>query len=360
MYEGQTYETILQRIMDRVPDELDKRESSFLFNASAPVAAEHQNMYIALDNFLELTFFDTSDRGGKLERCKERGIDISIFNATPSIVIASFTPATVEIPIGERFNYETVNFVVIEKVSDGMYRMQCETAGESGNVTGPITAINYVSGLVSSEITSIETYGEEEADISVIDSVYYASINSTAFGGNRADYMQKVKQIAGIGGVKLYSAAEWKGGGTCKVVITTSDYTVPSETFVSQVQNQIDPVWNQGAGYGTAPIGHTVTVAGAFATLVNITSTITLANGYVWKDVESHIQAAIDEYFASINKEWENNYQSIVRISQIETRILDVAGVIDIYETKLNDKEANLYLDRDSLAVRGVITNATT
>lgn len=360
MYEEQTYEVILQRALDRVPDELDKRESSFLFNAAAPVSVEHQNMYLALDNFLALTFFDTSDRGGKLERCKERGIDITIFDATPSIVIGTFTPATVEIAIGERFNYDMVNFVVTEKIEDGKYRLQCETAGAVGNVTGAITPINYVRGLVSSEITAIETYGEEEADVSVIDSVYYASINSTAFGGNRADYMLKVKQIPGVGGVKLYSASEWKGGGTCRIVITSSSYTVPEASFVNQVQNMIDPPWNQGAGYGTAPIGHTVTVDGATATTVNISSNITLAEGYEWEDVEPHIQSAIDEYFQSINEQWEDNYQTIVRISQIETRILDVAGVIDIFGTALNDNEANLYLDRNSLAVRGVITNATT
>ena len=282
MYENQTYEVIRQRILDRISDELDKRESSFLYNATAPIAVEHQNMYIAIDTFLQLTFFDTSDRGGKLERCKERGIDITIFDAKPSIVLASMLPVTVDVPIGERFNYETINFVVVEKVEDGIYRLQCETPGTIGNVTGRITPINYISRLVTSEIIAIETYGEDEADISEIDTVYYASINSTAFGGNRADYMSKVKQIPGVGGVKLYSASEWLGGGTCKVVITTSAYTAPEPSFVDQIQTMIDPLVNQGAGYGIAPIGHTVTVAGAFATSIDIDSKKTLMDGYWW------------------------------------------------------------------------------
>lgn len=360
MYENQTYEVILQRILDRISDALDKRESSFLFNATAPVAAEHQNMYIALDNILALTFFDTADRGGKLERCRERGIDLTQFEATYSYVTAQTSPSNVEVPIGSRFNYDTINFVVTEKLTDGLYKMQCETIGTVGNVTGTITPIEYVNGLSFSEIVSIDTYGEDEAPIEVIDSVFYASLNSTAFGGNRADYLNKLHAIAGVGGVKCYSAAEWKGGGTCKLVIQTSSYTAPSASFVNQLQTMVDPIVNGGAGYGIAPIGHTVTVAGAFESTVNIATTVTLASGYVWEDVEPYIQETIDDYFKTLNRDWENLKQIIVRISQIESRILDIAGVIDISGTKLNGVEANLYLDNDALAVRGEITNEGT
>jgi len=357
MYENQTFEVIKQRILDRISDELDKRESSFLYNATAPIAVEHENMYIALDNILALTFFDTSDRGGKLERCRERGIDLKQFEATYSIVTAQTTPANVDVPIGSRFNYDKVNFVVISKISDGFYKMQCETLGEEGNVTGMLTPIDYIRNLSLAEIISVDTYGEDEAGIDVIDKAFYDSLNSTAFGGNRADYMQKLHAVAGVGGVKCYSAAEWLGGGTCKLVIQTSSYTVPSASFVDELQTMVDPLVNGGAGYGIAPIGHTVTVAGCTATTVNISFTITLSSGYEWADVEPYIQETIDDYFKTLNKGWESLTQIIVRISQIESRILDIAGIIDIQGTKLNGSESNLYLDPDSIAVRGDITN---
>ena len=47
----------------------------------------------------------------------------------------------------------------------------------------------------------------------------------------------------------------------------------------------------------------------------------------------------------------------IVRISQIESRILDIEGVTDITGTKLNGLEENLQLGTDELAVRGEMTN---
>lgn len=359
MYEGQTYEAILDRILGRMPDTMDVRQSSLLYNASAPIAVELQNMYLALDNILNITFFDTSDREGKLQRCKERGIDITLFDATQSVCVLETTPATVEVSIGAKFNYNNVNFIVIEKLSDGMYRIQCETLGTGGNVTGIVTPVDYIEGLETAEITSVYQWGEDEADESLIDETYYATLNSQAFGGNRADYLQKVKSIAGVGGVKVYSGAEWQGGGTVKVVFNTSAYTKPTESFVNSIQTIIDPLQNQGEGYGIAPIGHTVTVVGVNETECDVTMTLTLQEGYTWEDVSGYVNAVIDKYFLSLNEEWENESNIIVRISQLETRILDIAGIIDIADTALNGVESNLTVPSDSIVVRGSV-NATT
>lgn len=358
MYEEQTYDVILDRILARMPDTMDVRESSFLFNASAPIAVELQNMYLALDNILNITFFDTADREGKLQRCKERGIDVTQFDATRSVCVMETKPSSIDIPIGSRFNYNDLNFIVIEKVADGTYRVQCETFGTSGNVTGEVTPVDYINNLESAEITTIYQWGEDEADESLIDESFYASLNSQAFGGNRADYIEKMKKIAGVGGVKVYSAAEWKGGGTVRLVFTTSSYTKPADSFVDSIQTQIDPLENQGAGYGIAPIGHTVTVEGVSEASVDISMALTLDSGYVWEDVSEYVEQAIDSYFESLNAEWESLSNIIVRISQIEARILDIVGIVDVSGTTLNGTDSNLVVDKDSIVVRGNV-NAT-
>lgn len=359
MYENETYDGILERILNRVPSTMDTRESSFLFNASAPIAVELQNIYLALDNILNITFFDTADREGKLQRCRERGLDITQFDATNSIVVIETSPANIEIAIGSKFNYDDLNFIVTEKIADGSYYARCETLGTAGNVTGTVVPIDYVTGLESSEITSIYLWGEDEADESLIDEAYYNSLNSQAFGGNRTDYIEKMKMIAGVGGVKVYSGAEWNGGGTVKLVFTTSSYTKPTDAFVNSIQEQIDPLQNQGAGYGIAPIGHTVTVAGVDEATVDVSMNLALQEGYEWEDVSQYVNDAIDSYFESLNSEWEDSSNIIVRISQIETRILDVAGIIDISGTTVNGSESNLTVDGNSIVIRGSV-NATT
>ena len=358
MYEEQTYELILERILSRMPDTVDKRESSFLYNASAPIAIELQNMYLALDNILNITYFDTSDRNGKLQRCRERGIDITQFEATYAICELHIEPSTLSLSKGTRFNYGDLNFSVTEKISNGAYYIQCDTSGTVGNVTGEVTPIDYVAGLESAVITDVYQWGEDEAEETQIDSVYYSSLNSQAYGGNRADYIAKMKSIAGVGGVKVYSASEWNGGGTCKLVFSTSSHTKPSESFVDSIQTIIDPVTNQGAGYGIAPIGHTVTVAGVNETTVNVSMDLTLQTGYAWEDISEAVNEAVNKYFESLNSEWDSLSNIIVRISQIETRILDVAGVIDITNTKLNGEAVNFTVEKDSLVIKGEV-NAT-
>ncbi|MDF2651716.1 MAG: Baseplate family protein, partial [Paenibacillus sp.] len=49
MYETQSYAFILQRMLDRVPDDVDKRQGSIIYDALAPAASELAAIYIALD-----------------------------------------------------------------------------------------------------------------------------------------------------------------------------------------------------------------------------------------------------------------------------------------------------------------------
>lgn len=356
MYENETSEVILERTLGRIPGQLDKRESSFLYNASAAIALEHGNLYLALENIRNITNFSTSDRSGKIERCRERGIDISQFDATHSVVVIEVTPAGVVVPIGTRFSHDMLNFTVTEQTADGKYLAQCETLGTSGNVTGDVVAVEYINGLSASTITEIHQYGEDEADLSEIDSVYYASFESQAFGGNKADYKEKIKKIPGVGGVKVYSAAEWQGGGTVKCVITTSAYTVPSESFVDSVQTTIDPVQNHGAGLGLAPIGHTVTIAGVTTETVNVGFTVQLQTGYTLEDITEAVNTAIDSYLLSLSESWEDETNLIVRISQIETRLLGVTGIVDIADTTLNGEASNLTISADAIPIRGSVS----
>ena len=62
MYEHITFDVILERMMDRVPNNIDKREGSIIYDALAPAAVELAQMYIELDVILNETFADTASR----------------------------------------------------------------------------------------------------------------------------------------------------------------------------------------------------------------------------------------------------------------------------------------------------------
>ena len=68
-------------------------------------------------------------------------------------------------------------------------------------------------------------------------------------------------------------------------------------------------------------------------------------------------QEVIDNYFNELAEAWESSTNLVVRISQIESRILQEcsAFVMDIYGTQINGGNANITLGEDYIPVRGVI-----
>ena len=352
MYEDITYELILQRMIDRVLAQnpnIDTREGSIIYNALAPAAVELQNMYIQLDTILNESFADTQTRDYLIKRCAERGIYPE--PATKAILKGEFN---IDVPIGSRFSLDMLNYIVIEKISDGIFKLECETPGSEGNQQfGTLIPIDYIEGLTSAELTELLIPSEDEEDTESLRERYFNSLESQSFGGNIADYKEKTKQLPGVGGVKVYPV--WNGGGTVKLVIIDSTYNVPSSTLIDAVQTAVDPIQNQGKGVGFAPIGHVVTVEGVSATTININTNITYQEGWTWADIEPYVHKAIDDYFFELASSWENENNLIVRISQIETRILNIAGVVDIENTTINGQAQNFVLGADNIPVRGEV-----
>ncbi|HEX3077783.1 MAG TPA: baseplate J/gp47 family protein [Lachnospiraceae bacterium] len=350
MYEEITYDVILNEMLNSVKENypsLDTREESVIGIAIAPVAAELAQAYIDLDVILNETFADTASREYLVRRAAERGIEP--YPTTFAVCKGEFNK---DITIGDRFTLNGMNYVAIERISTGIYKLQCETAGcvPNGN-TGSLIPIDYIDSLEKANLTEVLIPGEDEEDTESLRSRYFSSLISQSFGGNIADYKEKVNGLSGIGGVKVYST--WNGGGTVKLVIIDSSYTKASDELVKEVQEKIDPVGNQGQGYGIAPIGHVVTVESVVEATINIATTITYQPGYTFAEINSYINSYIDAYFQDLRKSWADNDGLVVRISQLEYRLLNVTGIVDISGTMINGVEENLILEKNAIPIRG-------
>lgn len=289
-----------------------------------------------------------------IRRCAERGVNVE--PATYAIRQGEFVPSTLEIAIGTRFSLNLLNYVVVEKISDGIYKLQCETAGYDGNVeSGTLIPIEYIEGLQTATLTEVLVPGEDEEDTEHLRQRYFDSLDSQAFGGNIKDYKEKTNSLDGVGGVKVYPV--WNGGGTVKLVIINSDFDKPSDVLINSVQTAIDPTQNQGNGVGIAPIGHIVTVVGCSETSVDVTTKITFQEGWDWEALKPYAEQAIDDYFKELASDWASSDNIIVRISQIEIRLLNLTGVLDIADTTLNGIAHNLTIDADNIPIRGEVSN---
>lgn len=351
MYESQTFAAIMQRQLERIPDGLDTREGSILWNALAPTAFELEALYIEFDWVLKNTFADTAAREYLIRRVAERGL--APYPATKAILRGEFSR---EIPIGARFSLEDLNYVALERTGTYVYRMQCETAGTIGNDRlGRLVPIDYIPGLEWARLAGLLIPGEDEEDTEHLRKRYFTSLNAEAFGGNVADYLQKVDVIQGVGGCKVYPV--WNGGGTVKLVITAEGGTLPTPELVQSVQATIDPPPNQGLGLGVAPIGHVVTVEGVTGVAIDVQTRITYQDGYGWEDVREDVIAAIVGYFRTLATEWAGEDATVVRVSHIEVQLLGMPGILDVENTKLNGTAANLALGADEIPIVGVVSD---
>ncbi|MBY0122145.1 baseplate J/gp47 family protein [Bacillus sp. S/N-304-OC-R1] len=353
-----SYEDLMAQKLAGVDPSLDTREgTSLIFNATAANSAETIQMLFTLKNMVDLVFADTAPREYLIRRAKEKGLEPA--NATKARLKGVFN---IDVPINSRFSLDELNYEVIEKIALGEFILECETAGNIGNLFfGQLIPIDYIDGLTSAELTEVLIPGEDEEDTEEFRKRYFNSFDSTAFGGNRKDYKDKVKNLPGVGGVRVYRA--WNGGGTTKLVIINSQFEKPSKTLVDEVQEAVDPLGAQGEGLGIAPIDHIVTVFGVNETVINIATNITLQDGWVWEDVEPNVLPIIDGYFKELAEQWaqaqtyeEDHAGLIVRISHIETRILGAPGVLDIANTMLNGAQSNIALDKESIPKRGVVS----
>lgn len=354
MYEDQTYEVILERTLNRVVTDVDKREGSVIMNAVAPVSAEHANIYILLDSIIKNGYADTAVGDYLILRCKERGI--VPYGATKAVLKGKFN---MEIPLGSRFNLNELNYIAIAFIERGVdgyfyYQMECETEGTEGNkYFGELSSIEYIDKDLTGELVELLIPAEDEEDEESLRARYLNSFTSTPFGGNRQDYKEKTNALDGVGGTVVIPV--WNGGGTVKLIIIDSDYNVASDVLIQTVQEAIDPS-PQGTGAGIAPIGHTVTVVSAVEKSVDISFTLTFNEGYTWEIVQEPATEILEAYLLEMRKVWENG-NLVVRIAQIETRLLKIEGVIDVSNTKINGVESNLELTTEELPILGGVTN---
>lgn len=351
MFEAHTYDAILKEAKSFIPGNIQKEEGSLVFNALSVIAYEMEKLYIEADFIMNQTFASTADFEHLALRAKERGIEP--YEATNAYVKACFS---VPPPIGARFNLKAYNYVVIEELEQGFYKLKCEEKGTGPNeLTGNLTAITYVEGLTDSFITEILIPGKSAETKEEFYKRYLDSFKINSFGGNISSYKKHIESMEGIGGAKIFPV--WQGGGTVKAVIMDSNFKGASDYLIEQIQTELCP--EPYMGYGYAPIGHDVTVMSAEERQIIIATDITFEQGYNWELLNGEINKTVENYLFDLRKTWsgggENDFITIY-ISRLESAVLNgVKAVVDINNTSINGKKENLSLKPEQLPVLGGI-----
>lgn len=117
-----------------------------------------------------------------------------------------------DVAIGSRFTCEDLYWTVIEKISDGVFQLQCETPGTIGNNnTGSLIPVDYIQDLATATLTDLLIPGADEESDEELRTRYFSSSNNNAFGGNIEDYKEKIGMLDRSRSCKGNSSMEWRG-----------------------------------------------------------------------------------------------------------------------------------------------------
>lgn len=352
--EAQNFDYWLNLMLDNVPDDIDKREGSIIYDAVAPAAMVSAQQSLSLANILRETYIKTAQGEFLDYRAVEHGT--SRYEATNAEVKAKFNDDDgnpVNVNVGDRFASiaeSPIFYTVIKANDDGTAEMQAEEAGTSANsYLGQILPVTPNDNLAWAEIAEITIPAKDEENDEHLRARLLNTNSWVAYGGNVADYLNMTSKISDVGATQVYPV--WNGAGTVKLVILNNDLMPASQTLIKKVKEEIDPEDNETQGYGLAPIDHQVTVVAPETFEVNITMNVTIAENANIDTIRTNIKASLEELFKSLRKDWSTidsvtgrGYKLTVYRSKILSRVMTLEGVTNATMPQLNGKDEDLQL----------------
>lgn len=348
MYEQQTKQAILQRMLDTSPSDIDKRQGSVTFDLLSPAAIELAQVYIELDNVLKFGFASPEQPSPFLDlRAGEFGITrrpsmkaegMLVFGGSDGTVVPQGTIVTTDDP--DVIWFATATSATIEGGVATVLAIAAE-GGRRGNVaTGRIKLVTGdLSGIVSvSNLEAFKGGADTESDESLL-LRYFDRVRTPATSGNVWHYRQWALEVPGVGDVKVFPI--WNGNGTVKLAILSDDKRAPSDTTVQQVYQYVEE---------RRPVGALVTVSPAIEVSINVTANLSLKPGVTTESVKSRFELELASYLADLAFT-----EPVVRYNRIAGLLLNMDAVVDFTNLQLNLSAGNITISDDQVAVAGTV-----
>ena len=358
-YMAEDYDYWLDLMLDYVPDDIDQREGSVIYDALAPTAMVLAQHSLASANIIKQTYVKTAQGQFLDYRAAEHGT--ARYAATQTEVKAKFLDTDGNpinnVQIGDQFASigETPIFYTVQKINDDLTgELTADDPGTAANsYIGQVLPVTSNDSLSWAEITEIVAPArDEETDDHLRDRLLRAD-DWIAYGGNITDYLAMLSKISEVGAGQVYPV--WNGAGTVKLVIVDNDLMPASVELVKKVKNIIDPTDSESQGYGLAPIDHQVTVVAPTPLTVNISATVNIDGTHGVDIVKAKIKTAIEEYFKLLKQSWNSidaktgrGYSQTIYRSKILSQIMMVNGVINASVPTLNGSDQDIALVFDN------------
>jgi len=343
---SETQEVILERMLGNIPEKYDRSKGSFYYDSVTPTSIEIEKSNSSLEAIPDVILIDTAT-GKYLERkVADLGLTRKTTTKTTGIVtITGVVGAAItkgEYVASDSANYEFTETTVIPAGGSVDVGVQCKLYGVVGNV--PIGAIKYfpktLSGLQTVTNAEALTNGADEETDDDLRKRYSIKAQTPATSGNKYHYLNWALEVNSVGAAKVFPLAS--GPGTVTVIITNSQKKAASSDLVKTAFDYIEDL---------RPIGCTLTVASATEKPINITADVAISAGLNLGTLQTAFNTAVTEYLQEVA--FDATYVSIAKIGAL---LLDVVGIEDYSNLKINGVAENATLADSEIAVMGSIT----
>lgn len=338
MFESNTYDAIQERVLARIASSIAKNEGSFIYTATAPLAAEEVMFYAAMDRCLDEIRVDKCSREMLIARAAEQGL--KPHEATAAVWTARIEPQTLNVGIGARFNCGSINLQVTGRISEGLWELTSETEGTIANtLQDELVPIGYINGLEDATLEELIDPGTDEEDTEDFRERYLIFLRTPAASGNVHDYYNWAMSVDGVGAAKVDPL--WDGEGTVRIVIVDDRKRAATEALCDDVYDYIEE---------RRPVGAHVTIQSGVEVSVNVTARVRMKSGYSIAGIQAAYRDAIAEYLE------EHAFESsATKIATIQDLLYHVEGVDDYDLVKINGSTQNMIIEANEVAVIGTV-----
>lgn len=332
MFEDRTFDAIQEEMLQDMRDDIDKREGSIAWDATAAVSYRLAEMYFYLQNYPDLVFPDTAVENYLDRTCVPYGIE-----RKKAVCAVRKVMADGSMEIGSRWQIQDVIYSIKEMIREGEYLAQCEQEGDVGNqYSGQLQSLNY--STVGATLGEIVTLGTEKETDEALRKRLIAKIQRPSTSGNVNDYYNWATECDGVGEARVVPL--WDGPGTVKVIIVNGDKEPADSALIEAVKEHIESL---------RPIGAVVTVVSAERITVNIVAKVVL-DGTTLSAAQEEFSKAVREYLQ--DRAFAVTY---IGMAKIGTILMEISGVEDYAELSINGKMENLKIQDNQIAVCGSI-----
>lgn len=327
----------------------DTSEHSIIRNVLSPSSYVFSQISLILDEIPKMIFAKSALENDYIDTLEQRCAEMGIYRkqatkATGIIKILgnknAVFPEQSIVTTKSGKTYMTQEKIIVDENGVGYANIVASDYGSSYNCSEGgiyIMPVKY-SGIftIANEEKIDNGYDIETAE--ALYNRYILKVQTPATSGNKYHYEQWTLEVTGVGFAKCIP-----GAGNVKVIIANSNKRAANDELVEEVYNHINEVRPILAG--------TLTVVTVKEITINITANVEIDSSVILGDVQNIFASAAKEYLS--NKVYTTKKVSLAKLGGI---LVDIDGVVDYAELKINNETSNITLGDEEIAVIGSVS----